>query len=462
LNGEVFSDAAGASGSGNGTLGELAGQLIKAYEERGLAFFEELNGWFSGILIDLAASKIVLFNDRYGLQRIYYHENETGFYFSSEAKSLLKALPHLRQLNMEALAEYCSCGCALQNKTLFAGISLLPGASCWTFQHGHSPQRGSYFSPKTWENQEALDEEQFYSALKETFRRILPQYFRDQDRIGMSLTGGLDGRMIMAWAGRPPGSLPCYTFGGTYRDCTDVQIARRVAKACGQAHQVIPVNGSFLEQFPRLAEKAIYISDGAMDVTGSVELYVNQLAREIAPIRMTGNYGSEILRGNIAFKPEPLSSEVYDLGFANSARAAAETYAAEKRVHPVSFIAFKQVPWHHYSRLSLEQSTLILRAPYLDKDLVRLMYRIPTEAVRRKEPSLRLINEGSPDLGRIATDRGLLYRPSPLLTKARHLYEEFTFRAEYAYDYGMPTTVCHNGWRDWTTRSHLFDWSGTF
>ena len=34
----------------------------------------------------------------------------------------------------------------------------------------------------------------------------------------MSLTGGLDGRMILAWANLSPGILPCYTFGGTYRD----------------------------------------------------------------------------------------------------------------------------------------------------------------------------------------------------------------------------------------------------
>jgi hypothetical protein len=32
------------------------------------------------------------------------------------------------------------------------------------------------------------------------------------------------------------------------------------------------VDGEFLKEFPALAERAVYISDGAMDVTGSVEL----------------------------------------------------------------------------------------------------------------------------------------------------------------------------------------------
>ncbi len=51
---------------------------------------------------------------------------------------------------------------------------------------------------------------------------------------------------------------------------------------------------------------------------------------------------------------------------------------------------------------------------------------------------MRLIAEGNPTLGRIPTDRGVVLESSPLLGRARNLYQDFTFRAEYAYDYGMP------------------------
>ena len=36
--------------------------------------------------------------------------------------------------------------------------------------------------------------------------------------------------------------------------------------------------------------------DGCIDVSRSPDLYVNERAREIAPVRMTGNYGDEVLR----------------------------------------------------------------------------------------------------------------------------------------------------------------------
>jgi asparagine synthase (glutamine-hydrolysing) len=70
--------------------------------------------------------------------------------------------------------------------------------------------------------------------------------------------------------------------------------------------------------------------------------------------------------------------------------------------------------------------------------LVALMYRAPADLAVSREPSLRLIADGNPALVRIPTDRGVVLGPSPLLGRAQHLYQEFTFRAEYAYDYGMP------------------------
>jgi asparagine synthase (glutamine-hydrolysing) len=104
----------------------------------------------------------------------------------------------------------------------------------------------------------------------------------------------------------------------------------------------------------------------------------------------------------------------------------------------MTFIAFKQVPWHHYPRLSLEQSQLTLRSPYLDNDLVSMMYQAPLDLLINKTPSLRLIAEGDARLARLPTDKGLLYKPIPVVTQLQHSYHEFTTKAEYAYDYGMP------------------------
>ncbi|MGH8581562.1 MAG: asparagine synthase-related protein [Gammaproteobacteria bacterium] len=426
----------GGRGCDYGSRG--ASYLIALYEAMGLRFIEKLNGWFSGLLVDLRKKVAVLFNDRYGLGRVYYHEGPERFTFASEAKSLLEVLPGLRRLDLRGAAETFACGSVLQDRTLFAGISLLPCGSRWSFASNGQISKERYFSPETWERQPAMGNVDFYDHLKETFARILPRYLGGGNSVAMSLTGGLDGRMIMAWANPSPGALPCYTFGGAYRASADVKIARRIAMLCGQSHRTIAVGADFLTKFPGLAEKAVFVSDGAMDVTGAVELHANKIARQIAPVRLTGNYGSEIVRGNVAFRPGKLTEALLEPEFAQSVRTAGATYQAERKGHPLSFIAFKQAPWHHYSRLAVEQSQLTLRSPYLDNDLVALMYRAPSELLSSKEPSLRLIHEGNPLLAKLPTDRGLVYRETPVIGKIGKLAAEFTAKAEYACDYGMP------------------------
>ena len=179
----------------------------------------------------------MLFNDRYGMHRLYYHEAKEGFYFGAEAKAILAVLPEMNRLDPAGLGEFVGCGSVLEDRTLFRDIHVLPAASAWSFWNGTMERKGKYFHPSEWENQEALDPEAYYRELLRVFRRNLPRYFGGQQSVGMSLTGGLDTRMIMAWQKCPPGSLPCYTFGGMFRDCEDVAVARKVAQACGQPHR---------------------------------------------------------------------------------------------------------------------------------------------------------------------------------------------------------------------------------
>ena len=415
-----------------------ASALVHMYEEMGPRFLVELNGWFSGLLIDLREEKAILFNDRYGLGRIYYHESPDGFYFASEAKSLLGVVQGLREIDQRSLAEFFSVGCVLQNRTLFRDISLLPGGSQWTFHRDGRIERQRYFHPETWEQQEPLDAKTYGDRLQEVFSRVAPRYLQGPTPIGMSLTGGLDSRMLLAWARAAPDSLPCYTFGGSYRDCSDVRIARRLATLAGQSHTTLRIESDFFSKFPTLAEQTVYLTDGAMDVSGAVELHVNRQAREIAQVRLTGNYGSEILRSNVALRPRRLNRTFFTPEFGSLLDEAVNTYRTESTGSRLSFIAFKQVPWHHYGRLAVEQSQLIPRSPFLDNDLVALAYRVPPELAMSPGPLLALIAAGNPDLDTVGTDRALRHRTWPVFSRLAQAWQEFTAKAEYAYDYGMP------------------------
>ena len=418
-----------------------ASYIIHLYEEKGIDFLQDLNGWFSGILIDIQAEKVFLFNDRYGMQRIFYYAGKDSFYFSSEAKALLKVCPELRELDIKSFGEFLSCDCVLENRTLFKNVFLLPGGSVWIFRHKDSVKKTFYFKADALEDQPWLEKEYFLNELKETFKKILPRYFRTNQKIGISLTGGLDTRAILANFQMPEGKYPCYTFGGMYRDCYDVKVAREVAETCHQTHQTLYLDDKFLSDFSKYAEKTVYISDGYFSVSGSYEIYLNSLAREIAPIRMTGNYGGEILRaieGKLKATPPDNKSYHPDINmhFQEAANTVDKLYKASS--HPLTFNLCNEIPWFRNLGFTCEQSQLTPRTPYLDNDLVSLMYRAPPEVRNDMALTLRLIADNNPELGAILSDRGfgggMKFPMSTFIEK----YLDFFFKAEYAYNYGMP------------------------
>lgn len=421
-------------------LGQAANAeaLLSLYEQRGVRFLEGLNGWFSGVLLDLRERRIILFNDRYGLGRVYYHQNADGFYFASEAKALLRVLPNLRQISPAGLGELITCGCTMQNRTLFPGISLLPGGSAWEFRPGAETRKQSYFDPTAWTSQPPLAPPVYYEALRETLTRVVPRYLTPPPQVALSLTGGVDSRMVLAAVTPSPGTLPCYTFGGMLRECADVRVAREIARVCQQPYRVLSLTKDFLVQFPALARESVYRTDGTMDVSGATALFVNGLAREVAPVRLTGNYGGEILRGLVPFRPRPSPDGLFSSELAPFFKQAADTYFAELQGHRTAFVAFKQVPWHHYGGFALEQSKLTVRTPFLDNELVRLAHQAPPAPNGDKGLARRFIAERSPVLGRVATDRGWPAKLNWLPRKLQRFCTEFMPRAEYAYDYGMP------------------------
>jgi asparagine synthase (glutamine-hydrolysing) len=52
--------------------------------------------------------------------------------------------------------------------------------------------------------------------------------------------------------------------------------------------------------------------------------------------------------------------------------------------------------------------------------------------------SLRLVEEASPALGNIVTDRGIGKKSTGVGGRMARLYREASFKAEYGYNYGMP------------------------
>jgi asparagine synthase (glutamine-hydrolysing) len=410
--------------------------LVHLYEEKGDQFFEKLNGLFSGLLIDQRKKNAILFNDRYGIERIYYYEAQGNFYFASEAKALLRILPKLRAFDDEGVAQFLAFGCTLDSRTLFRGVQLLPSASAWSFKDGKCYKR-KYFSPQKWEAQSLLSIEAYESEFQETFQRVLPRYTDEQAEIGISLTGGLDTRMIMACLPSMNRSYTCYTFAGEKGLTLDARLAANVAASLGLAHQVFRLGTDFLRHFETYLDRTVYITDGCAGATSSHEIYFNAQARQVSPVRLTGNFGSEVLRSVSTFNPLGLQPELLSDECAKAVAAETQSITASA-FHPVTLAAFHEIPSSLFGLLAAGQSQVTFRTPYLDNELVALAYRAPVAVRRSALQALQFIEQANPQLARIPTDRGELLGCSGLGRIQRRILGEVTFKLDYYNSEGLP------------------------
>ena len=440
-----FAARASAASPGASTSIAFAGECFGAddaprerYVRDGDGFVSRLNGLFAGLLIDRARRRVLLFNDRFGSERLYTAEVEGATYFASEAKALLAVLPELRAFDDTGVAQWLAFGSTLGGTTLFRGITLVPGGSLWRIGPGMPLRRERYFAPAEWEALPALSEADFEARLSETFGALLPAYLADARSVGLSLTGGLDTRMIAACLPHDREPAVAYTYAAEGDDqLLDLTIARRVAASRGIAHRALRVGADFLADFAHHLDRTVWISDGCAGVLGAHELPLTVQARALAPVRLTGNFGSEVLRSMSTFKRIGPGDELLSPDLAARVGAVVAEQQA-RRAHPVTYAAFEEVPWHLFGTLAVARSQLVFRTPFMDNRVVELAYRAPAAARQSTAASLRLIHDHDAALAALPTDRGIAWGTAGFGARLRRLWAGATFKLDYWHKEGLP------------------------
>jgi asparagine synthase (glutamine-hydrolysing) len=206
-----------------------------------------------------------------------------------------------------------------------------------------------------------------------------------------------------------------------------------VAAVSGLEHHTLRIGPDFFSKFGSYADRTVRITDGCFGVTGSHEIYLHEQARRLSSIRVTGNFGSEVLRSMSTFKPSRLSSELFHSEFKPLLDAAQKSSVGGE--HPVTFAAFKEIPWNLFGSLAAGRSQVTFRTPYLDNEIVALAFQAPQNLRQSPLPALRVVKNNSPILSKIPTDRGLAADAGNVL---RRVYSEVTFKLDYLYNEGLP------------------------
>jgi asparagine synthase (glutamine-hydrolysing) len=193
--------------------------IVHLYEERGDDFVAQLNGQFAIALWDRRRQRLLLTRDRVGIRPLFYTQARGGWWFASEIKSLLAALPERRRLDLRGIAQAFTFWSALDPVTSFEAVhSLPPGCQLAMEADGRSSLRRYWdwqFPAAGAERRLTLD--QAAGELRELLIDAVRLQLRADVPVGAYLSGGLDSSGLVSLV-RSFSSAPLRTFSITFDD----------------------------------------------------------------------------------------------------------------------------------------------------------------------------------------------------------------------------------------------------
>jgi asparagine synthase (glutamine-hydrolysing) len=130
----------------------------------------------------------------------------------------------------------------------------------------------------------------------------------------------------------------------------------------------------------------------------------NKLAHQISPVRMTGKYGSQVLKSVFGLQDRSPDEQLIHHDFNHHLAMAKDTCSHIKKGHEFSFRLYNEIPWWWNGFIAVESSQVSVRSPFLDNDFVRVLYKAPSRSLDHgAEFQLALITKYNPRLMFIPT-----------------------------------------------------------
>jgi asparagine synthase (glutamine-hydrolysing) len=269
--------------------------LLALYAREGEAMLTRLNGIFAFAIWDEQEGSLFLARDRLGVKPLYYAVHDSGLYFASEVKALIRAgVP--AGMHLDALAQYLTFLWVPDPDTLFEGVFKLPPGHCATWRQARLSVRRWWdlsFDPGASSTDwPALVRDEVLAAAKRQTISDVP--------VGAFLSGGIDSSAIVAATagGQPP--MACYSVGmgdaGVRSDMVvdDLHYARRVASTFGVEYHERILEPDLADLLPLVVW---HMDEPVADPAAIATYLICAAASEGRKVMLSGMGGDEIFAG---------------------------------------------------------------------------------------------------------------------------------------------------------------------
>jgi asparagine synthase (glutamine-hydrolysing) len=411
---------------------------LALYEKQGKDFVCGLDGAFVIAIWDARQNCLWLCNDRFALYPTFTAQVGKRFVFAPEMKAILVDRGVSRALRDDATAEYFRFQHLLGYKTFFRDVMMFPPATILRCDG----VTGAVTTERYWDIRRVAPlpaSTTFEEAVEEVtrlFRAALAKMTHGSHRIGVFLSGGLDGRSIVGLLPSSVGPIHTFTFGQV--GCRDEVYARQIARvARAQHHYDRYENGNWVKEW---ADFHLTLTEGFHSWIHMHGLTTLSEARQHVDVNISGlgdllwtqpnfvprhlvNAPDDIAFNSILFElysqkytwpgitcaeekylyTEAFYPRVRDLAFESFCN---EVRAYDGVAYPQRVFAFNIV--NHFLRYIIYagifgRAYIEYRFPYFDHDLISFCYALPYDLGYDRRLQKAMLLKAAPAFARVPT-----------------------------------------------------------
>ena len=251
-----------------------ASVVLAAWHRWGVGAGAQLLGDFVLVVTDEPSGRVVVIRDPMGQRPLFYGVGARGVVFGSEIQQLVRHPAIRADINDAMIAEYLTGNPETVTETLWSGVERLPPAHALEITCGGARARRYWDFDPGASIRYARDEE-YAEHFREIFLRAVECRVRDEDAVGVMLSGGIDSSAIAGAAqaiGAARGREPVHAFTMAFpgRACDETIYSRAVIEKWGLKGTFVDVvaqtRGELLRQSRRYADVPSYPNSSAGDL----------------------------------------------------------------------------------------------------------------------------------------------------------------------------------------------------